>query len=549
MPIGCFILFVVTYAVNVPWFDDIDAFLGFTLAYTDATTLSDKVYNVLVPNNEHRIVIAKLITLAMYYLTGEVNFRWLILIALLFILGTLGLLSRVFRSMQLPWLAFLPVPFLLLQPEYYLTSLWSIPGLQHSVVICLTLSSLYMLTQPGRSNFALAITLQILAALSMSNGLMGLIAGGIILALSRNWYRLGGWVVGSVIAIWLYFYNFQSAGRTSDSLAYSLAHPVQAFGAFFTFTGAMFDLTPTVQGSWRYAAPTLAGVVLAALVLSLVYRMGLGFWPAAHEKRNEERQKRRLFFIGGYVFLFGNVAIIALLRLRYGYEVMVVSNYMIYPAVMAALIYLNVLSESLNGRAQQQCLKVGALVSILIWVFAYGLYWPRAAYRKQMLLTSAMNQKHNDIGLGATWGTPFANMARSVMRESAKRGIYKYPTSYVTPVESLLTAATATPPKDSCLTMQVQGGGYSYVAQTDPMAYQNGLGQAAILVQSDKRLLLYASEIPFTLRNFWLNRPITSVKAEIINIMLEPGRYKVGVLTPSEPNRPIQFSCQTVTIP
>ena len=549
LPIGCFILFVFTYAVNVPWFDDIDAFLGFTLAYTDATTLSEKIYNVLVPNNEHRIVIAKLITLAMYYLTGEVNFRWLILIALVFILGTLVLLSRVFRSMQLPWLAFVPVPFLLLQPEYYLTSLWTIPGLQHSVVICLTLSSLYMLTQPGRSNFALAITLQILAALSMSNGLMGLIAGGIILALSRNWYRLGGWVVGSVIAIWLYFYNFQSAGRTSDSLAYSLAHPIQAFGAFFTFTGAMFDLTPTVQGSWRYAAPTLAGAVLAALVLTLVYRMGLSFWSAGHENRNEEQQKRRLFFIGGYVFLFGNVAIIALLRLRYGYEVMVVSNYMIYPAVMATLIYLNVLSESLNGQAQQRCLKVGLLVSVLIWMFAYGVYWPRAAYRKQMLLTSAMNQKYNDIGLGATWGTPFANMARSVMRESAKRGIYQYPTSYVTPVESFLTSANGRAASDSCLTMQVEGGGYNYVAQTEPTAFQNDLGQAAVFVQSDTRTLLYTSETPFTLRSFWLNRPVTSVKAEIINIMLEPGRYKVGVLTPSETNRPVQFSCKTVTIP
>lgn len=549
LPVGCFILFVFTYAVNVPWFDDIDAFLGFTLAYTDATTLSEKIYNVLVPNNEHRIVIAKLITLGMYYLTGEVNFRWLVLIALLFILGTFVLLSRVFRSMQLPWLAFLPVPFLLLQPEYYLTSLWSIPGLQHSVVICLTLSSLYMLTQSGSGKFTLAITLQILAALSMSNGLMGLIAGGIILALNRSWLRLGGWVVGSVIAIWLYFYNFQSAGRTSESLAYSLAHPVQAIGAFFTFTGAMFDLTPTVQGSWRYAAPTLAGAILTALVLTLVYRMGLGFWPVADKTGTSGRQNRRLFFIGGYVFLFGNVAIIALLRLRYGYEVMVVSNYMIYPAVMAALIYLNVLSECPDWRAQQQCLRIGLLVSILVWVFAYGVYWPRAAYRKQMLLTSAMNQKHYDIGLGATWGTPFANMARSVMRESAKRGVYHYPASYITPVESFLTVTNGRVSNDSCLTMQVEGGGYNYVAQTEPNAYPNTLRQAAVFVQSDQRTLLYASETPFTLRNFWLNQPVTSVKAEIINIMLAPGRYKVGVVTPSEENRPVRFSCHAVTIP
>lgn len=546
LPIACFVLFVFTYAVNVPWLDDIDAFLGYMLAYLDAPTLAGKVDSILIPNNEHRIVGAKLITLAMYYLTGEVNFRWLILIALVFILGILALFTRVFRSMRLPLLAFVPVPFFLLQPQYHLTSLWTIPGLQHPVVVFLTLSAMYLLTRTGRGHFAAALALQVLATLSMSNGLMGWVGGGVILLLSRNWSRLGGWLAGCVVTVWVYFHNFQSGGRTSESLAYSLSHPLQAIAAFFSFTGSIFDWLPTLKTNTRYGPPTLAGLIFTVLVLLLIFRMNRSVWAAGRSVATSALEKRRLFFNGCYIFLFGNAAIIALLRLRYGFDVMVVSNYTIYSAVLAAVIYLNILSEYPH---RQQYLRIGLLVSLSIWLFGYGFYWPKVAHRKQMLLTSAVNQKHNGIGLGPTWGTPFADMAHSVMDESVSRGIYHYPVGEITPIESFLTPQSGRVATDSCLTMDVAGGGYSYKVRTEPDAFPATASQATVLIQSARNTVLFASEVPFRFANFWLNQPVTSVEAEVITIALAPGQYKVGVLVPMEPKKPVRFSCRTVTIP
>ena len=548
LPIGCFVVFVFTYAVNVPWLDDIDAFLGFMLAYTDASTLAGKVDSIMIPNNEHRIVGAKLITLAMHYLTGEVNFRWLILIALLFILGILALFVRVFRSMRLPLLAFVPVPFFLLQPQYHLTSLWTIPGLQHPVVVFLTLSAMYLLTRTGRGYFAAALGLQVMATLSMSNGLMGWVAGGVILLLSRNWSRLWAWLAGSVVTVWVYFHNFQSGGRTSESLAYSLSHPLQAIAAFFSFTASLFDWLPMLKTNTRYAPPALAGLVFTVLVLLLLYRMNRSVWVAGRFVVSSELEKRRLFFNGCYIFLFGNAAIIALLRLRYGFDVMVVSNYTIYSAVLAAIIYLNVLSENPN---RQPYLRIGLLVSLMIWLFGYGYYWPKVAHRKQMLLASAVNQKYNGIGLGPTWGTPFAEMAHSVMDESVRRGFYHYPVGDITPLESFLTPqpGRAETDSDSCLAMEVTGGGYSYQVRTEPNAFPATAPQATVLIQSARNTVLFASEVPFRFANFWLNQPATSVEAEVITIALAPGQYKVGVLVPMEPKQPVKFSCRTLTIP
>ncbi len=549
LPIACFVLFVFTYAVNVPWLDDIDAFLGFILAYTDATTLAGKVDSILIPNNEHRIVAAKLITLAMYYLTGEVNFRWLILIALMFILGILALFVRVFNSIRLPLLAFIPVSFFLLQPQYHLTSLWSIPGLQHPVVVFLTLTAMYLLTRTGRGQFAGALGLQVLATLSMSNGLMGWVAGAVILLLSRNWSRLGGWLAGGAVTIWVYFHNFQSGGRTSESLAYSLSHPLQAIAAFFSFTGSILDWLPMLKTNSRYALPTLAGLVFTVVVLMLVYRMNRSVWVNRRSEVGTPLERRRLFFNGCYIFLFGNAAIIALLRLRYGFDVMVVSNYTIYSAVLAAVVYLNVLSEYPDRQHQQRYFRIGLLVSLSIWLFGYGFYWPKVAHRKQMLLTSAVNQKHNGIGLGPTWGTPFADMAHSVMDESVSRGIYHYPVGEITPIESFLAPQSGRAETDSCLTMQVSGGGYSYQVRTEANAFPATAPQATVLIQSTRNTVLFASEVPFRFANFWFNQSVTSIEAEVITIALAPGQYKVGVLVPMEPKNPVKFSCRTLTIP
>ena len=193
-PIICFSLLLVAYAVDVPWMDDIDAFLSFIVGYIDAPTIGDKFDWLLRPNNEHRILTAKLITVLMYKLTGSVNFRWLAFAAFAFLIGILYLFYRVFRSIKLPLLAFVPVAFVLVQPQHYLTSMWAITGLQHLVAISGTFVAIYGLSDGRRNRFFLAMGLQVLASLSMSNGLFGWVAGGgrVSRAAPVDWV---GWLV------------------------------------------------------------------------------------------------------------------------------------------------------------------------------------------------------------------------------------------------------------------------------------------------------------------------------------------------------------------
>jgi hypothetical protein len=558
LPIGCYVVLVLTYAVNVPWVDDMDAFLSFILGYSDAKTLADKLDWLLRPNNEHRILTAKLTTLAMRFLTGEVNFRWLIFVALAFLAGTFALFYRVFRSMSLPLLAFAPVCFIFWQPQYYLTSLWALTGLQHEVVVFLTLLAIYLLSGKGRYRFAGAMALQILASLSMSNGLFGWVAGAVVLALASHWRRLGLWVALGVATILFYFHDFQNSQGNGSSVSFFLASPHIVVAAFFTFIGSLFDFVPVNDIFRRSILPTLFGLVLVPTVIWFLWRMN---WPLWSRQRlaDPALQQRRYFFTGSYAFLFINAAIVAFLRPRFGYGVMLVSNYMIYPALLTSLVYLNGLSEFRPRLVLTRWLWTGLGLGLIVWTISYGLHWPQIALRRQMLLTFSFNQKHNDIGLGPNWGSAFAGMVRQVMRETVARGIYHYPTGYFTPYEALLRPSSTTP-VDPKLALHMRGGGYDYIVETDVNALPNPVGQAAVVVQSAERTFLFPSESGFRPSAFYTGRPVRTIWAEIVNPMLAPGTYRIGLLTPpahavaatdtSSAQTPVvRFSNRQITIP
>ena len=530
-------------------------FLNFILGYSDAKTMATKIDWLLRPNNEHRILTAKLVTVGMQFLTGEVNFRWLILVAFAFLFGTFALFFRVFRSMNLPLLAFAPVCFIFWQPQYYLTSLWALTGLQHEVVIFLILLALYLLSGRGPYRFGGALALQLLASLSMSNGLFGWVAGGVVLALARHWRRLGLWVGLGVATIIFYFHDFQNSQGNGSSVSFFLESPHIVVAAFFTFMGALFDVVPVSDIVQRSILPTLVGLLVVPTVLWFLWRMNWPLWSPP-QPADSAQQRRRYFFTGCYAFLFINAAIIAFLRPRFGYGVMLVSNYMIYPALLVSVVYLNGLSEFRPNLILNRWVRTGLVVGLVVWTVSYGLHWPRIAYRKQMLLTFAFNQKHNDIGLGPNWGSSFADMVRQTMQETVRRGWYHYPDGYFTPYEALLTpsAPVSIDPK---LDLRMRGGGYDHIVETDFDALPQPVGQAAVVVQSGQKTYLFPSESGYRPSAFYLGRPVRTIWAEVINMVLMPGTYRVGVLTPPAQSRPlapgaapaIRFSNRVIRIP
>ena len=534
LPVALHTWVILAYAENVPWYDDVEMFVAFIQEYFKANTLSDKVFWLLKPSNEHRILLAKSVALLTYYVTGHMDFRLMIIIANAFMYGTLVILYRLFRSMQLSMWAFVPVPFFLLQPQYFLTSTWALTGLQHQGGTFLSFLVMYNLSKSGRNRFVGASFLQVLASLSMSNTLFGWLSGAVILWRQGHYRRLVAWAVLCAVAVFIYHYGYTySQGTTSQKLF--LSQPWLVIVSVFSFAGGAFDVLPFAPFLLRGIGPTIAGVILFGLIGLFVWQMR---WPFQKKIVTLVPQLpnviRDNFFIGIYILILTNAAVVGLFRIRYGYNVILISNYMIYPALLLCVVYLNGL-QTLTIRTRPRWLQVGLTLAVLLWAKSYAWHLPEVANRSEFLRAWGYNQQYTGIGLGGERGGILEAPIHKAMSGAVAGGYYKYPDNpiadYATSLDTIATRLTQT------------GDTYHLEAPGPPSA----LRQAYAVLQSDTETYLIPSKTPFYRPAFWLRRPVLGVQADVDNFFLRPGTYRVGwAIDAGEPM--LSFSTKTILI-
>ncbi len=549
VPLVCFVTLVLTYSANIPWFDDIDAFVTTLLHYQRANSFS-KVLNELVrPNNEHRIFLGKLLMVSWFKLTGELNFRVLILLAFGFLLTIPTVLFALFRSMKLPVLVFLPTLLALLQPQYHLTSLWAVTGLQHEVSLALEVLVMYVLATQQR--FGLGLGIQVLASVSMSNGLFGWVAGAGMLLLQRRWLALGGWLVMGVLTGWFYFHDAASTQGNETGMSFFLHNPHLVMAGFFTFLGGLFDFMPDTPIGSRSVLPTIAGLSLFSVMIWFLWRMNkhLLTLSLARPKPADDLAQRRFFFTGLYLLLLTNALVVAFLRVRFSYDVMLVGNYMIYPAVLVSLLYLNGLSE-FQAKNQSVWLRrwagAGLVVGGAVWLLSYSVNLPRLAARQAGLRSYAYNQQHVGYGLGGVIGMPFGERMRAELDTLTRQQTYTFPAFFQS--ANTLLKLTAPMPIDSTLRLTVRPYEDNYAVT---VAGNGGLFSARdiwLVARSAEHVCLFPIKSSFQSGVFWFGRPRSAVEAEVIGSMMPPGSYRLGLLTMTKPAT-IRFGSQVIVQP
>ncbi|RYF76529.1 MAG: hypothetical protein EOO39_05480 [Cytophagaceae bacterium] len=536
LPVLLFASIALRFVENIPWYDDVEMFIVFIQDFYKVDTIHDKIYWLLEPNNEHRILFAKLAALFTYLTTGHMNFRGMTLIGNLFLFFSLGLLYTVFRSMRLSIWAFVPIPFILLHPQYFMTISWSITSLQHPVVLFLSCSVMYLLSRSGRNRFLWAIPLQIFASLSMSNALFGWISGGLILWRQGHYRRLIIWLVTGVITMILYVQGFTNAQGHGQSLDFLIHKPHLVVIGFLSFIGGSFDLLPLLPYQWRGILPTIGGLLLVGTALWLVSQMN---WPfrrqfSAADNRSV-RSMNNNFFLGCYGLLLINATAVGLLRMRYGYGVMLVSNYMIYPALLACLLYLNGLQE-VSQRQRVVWHRIGMIAGLLIWTVSYFWHLPEMLFRNKFVLAAAYNQEHNGIGLGGQVGTFLEGYINTALDGAVKQGYYVFPDSPVADYPISLDPLPAV----------VRLANETYIIESD--GPPEPIDQAYAVLQSPGHTYLAPTKTPYRLATFWLHRPSTVLQAELRASDLRAGTYRVGWARASSAGKSIQFSDQLIVV-
>ncbi|MDB5241739.1 MAG: hypothetical protein JWP57_2364, partial [Spirosoma sp.] len=256
-------------AVNVPFEDDYNSTLQFIANYAfNAQSLSEKLGLLFAQHNEHRIVFNRLVFLADFSINGHINFRNHILFGNLSLLAILGLLFVAsFRQLTMGHKLFylLPGPFLLFQLHFWELTIWGMASIQNLYVIVFALLSFYAFSRMAERPvwFLIACVSAVVTAFTSGNGIFTFLVGLPVLALTKDYRKLGIWAGVAVVTAGLYFWGYTRPGHHPPVLDTLLNNPKRFFDHFFTLTGSDFPtqfLTPVWAGKWMLAGAISIGV-------------------------------------------------------------------------------------------------------------------------------------------------------------------------------------------------------------------------------------------------------------------------------------------------
>lgn len=534
VPVLLWVAVICYYSINLPWYDDFDPFPDFLHKWITSGSLLERLQLLFQPNNEHRMVIGKLVTVIYYKITGQLNFTFLHLAGACFTLGTLALFWSAFKKTRLNAWYFLPVPFLLFQLQYHLIFLWAICGLQHQPVVFFVCLSMFLLAGKRFTGAALA---GVCATFAMSSGIFVWPAGVMILLVRSEYKRLAVWIAIAVVAVGLYFYGMSAQGNES-SFAFFVKNPHLSVLGFFAFLGGLFDFFPEKSIVVRSALPVLMSFLVMIWVTIWLFRQvspwlartfGRAANPFPGNRSDQGVKQLESFLLGILTFLLVEALVIGLLRPRFGFFVMIVSNYKIYPALFLIVAYLSLVTSVSRERTRTRVWQAASAVAGLIWLISIFTYLPVIAERHKYYVVNGYNQEHNGFGLGHVPYSEAARYVDNVMKYLVKAGIYSYPQNGNILAEKVRALPGAVPRerkitverRDSLIYINNPRGGLSPWRKNGEYAF----------VKNAERLYFFKMEPhKYSGRNF-LRQYDKGSDIAIPYTSLRPGVYEVGWVT------------------
>ena len=528
------------YAVNVAKWDD-HALREFLFNFDKERTLSGKVYLLFKQHNEHRIVYDRIVTLLDYQLTGKLNFRHLMLVGNLSLVGLLVLFVAILRRERRPVLYALPVALLLFNLSQWENMFWGMAALQNFSVVLWVLGSLYFLSYTNR--WAIAFLLAVLATLTSGNGMLIWPLGFVLLALQIDGSpirlrQLLLWAGGAIVVVTLYFTGFENPeGNPPDRGSITAI-----IKSWLAFNGAAAEILP---GTTALRNSKLLG---GALVLLTIFFLVAGFWTYRSAILTTPNRFRRLaagnirfiqastlFFWGSAIFLLTTAAVVAWSRTGFGAELIITSRYKIYALTLLVLLYsysIILLRKTGAGLLFGGSLVAGLLLAGLSYLTALDetLWW------RQWLLSNQFNWTHTGPTPRASRdavSNQYTDTAPAFYDKQAAT-LYKQASSptYSLSVNKSPLGFRVT--NETVPAARLQDSGNFLVARSLKRAYMFPVWQ-------QRKTVMQARFVPQRLF-------VAGFSADIFTAEMEAGTYKLFVLTTANGQAILHPTSQAITV-
>ncbi len=400
-PVIFFVWSLYQNASNAPWLDDFEVAPIALFNWIHEPNWANRLSILWSPNNDHRVVLLKVLVVLNYYLFGQLSIKWIIWQTHLYLIPLYILIWKSLPK-ENRLLMFIPALFLFLNFQYFLSSYWMIAAAQHNLVIGFGSLSMFLLTRPTRINFTAALFFGLLASISNSDGMFFIIIGSLVLFLQYRLQHLFVWVLVFVSMLFMIFWNYPSMSYHERGLSYFFQHPLESVQGFFVFMGGGFDFWYRDLSLFRlFQAGVMGSLILALFLFTIYFHVSQTTIQELYLKwKSKQLVNINILFISSIlVFCIMNALAISILRSSAGSFVYLSGNYKIYPTLALLFIYL----FSLNAfRIFSSYRYFIVCLSFLFWSFSIWNSYQDVSARKPMLSISYQKLMKREGGLGFT---------------------------------------------------------------------------------------------------------------------------------------------------
>ncbi|MEO5359209.1 MAG: hypothetical protein H7843_02040 [Nitrospirota bacterium] len=407
---GFYYFTVLRYGSNIPISDDFDAVLDFLYNFNELSSFYDKIALLLLQHNEHRIVLTRLVVLGEYYLLNTINFKTLILIGNV---GLVGILITAFLShnkRSLVW--FTPVVFILFEPQFFGAIFFAMGSIQNFYVLLFAFISLYFLSS---NKFILAAIFATMSTFTGGSGILCFITGVLALLLQKRFKLLAVWLVIMSINIFVYLYGYTQPTALTDLPA---AHPSATAIYFIMLLGNIFYI-PSKMDTLEVFSPVLylplaMGVLLLAFFIYLTIR---------------KYYLKNTALYSFLVFILLSEVLTAAGRSSLGLNNALSTRYIIMSVLLVAFSYI-ALIEIVDEKSIKKYFYMGLAAAISFNCLAFYINHSKIAYLHKSVKQGILYfQKHTYHNLGHNLGLVYPNQkkARDILLRSIDKGYYRIP--------------------------------------------------------------------------------------------------------------------------
>ncbi len=386
LPVVVFFVFVLKYSVNVPFWDDFDAVLGFLTKYSDFTSLTDRLWLILSQHTEHRFALNRLIVLAGYSL-GVVNFSALIFIGNLALVGLLFVVYKSSILKENKTFLLLPIPFLIFQPQYHESIYWATAAMCNFFILFFSLLAVLLFSRPKKKYLFLGVLSALFATFTMGNGMFVFLIGALILLYQKRYFDF---VFLAPIAVLTILFYFQGYIQTADhpGVLVALKNPFQTLQYFFVLIGA------------PVAFLKIQAVAFVSGFLATLYFGYLTFTKFF---------KKNIVVYSSLLFLFITALSMAFARSGFGIEQAFASKYSVFSILFYVLSYISLIENFPKLRGVRYIIGF-----VLLAVCFNGLSY----------FVNIDSIKSHNLSVQNKLIYPDINRAKNLLETAVEKGIY-----------------------------------------------------------------------------------------------------------------------------